>query len=129
MYKLLLSVKPFHNFAIPTQEVLWTALTMSLFSLLCTAEYTIHNEALILTWYLCVQHIQPKFTITGILHYVSMYLKINKNYPFQQGIKMIIGCSDTQICGVCAVCDMLQCHCASSSAPTAPFFQIASPTD
>ena len=46
MYELLLLMKPFHNLAIPVQQVLCMALSMLYFRLLHTMEYTIHNKAI-----------------------------------------------------------------------------------
>ena len=101
-------------------------LTMSYFGLLCTVEDIIHNEAFNLMWNLCVQDVQPHFTITGALLYISVYLKISKTDAFWQGMVVIIGCSYNQVCGPCVAMDLIQHHHASSSAPNAPFFHIAS---
>ena len=108
----------------PTLWVLWTALTMSHFGIICTAEYTIHNDAFHPpTWHLCVQDIQPQLSITGALHYISVHHKIRETNHFWQGMEVIIGFFYTQVCGACVDWDLLQHHCSSSSAPTTPFFQ------
>ena len=87
--------------------------------------YIIYNEAFNHICHLCVQDIQLQFHITGALHYISVYLKISKTYPFQQGMEVITGCSDTQVCWTCVAWDLFQHHQTSSSAPTAPFLQVA----
>ena len=121
-YDLLVLAHPLHQF--PAQQVLWAALTMAHFRLLQTGEFTVDQECFDPTCHLCIQGVSHSITTQLTLQYVTVHLKSSKTGPFGQGINMIIGCSGTQICGVCATWDLIWAHWANRASPTAPFFQL-----
>ena len=123
MYNLLVLAHPLLKF--PAQQVLWAALTMAHFNLLWTDKFAVDQECFNPTWHLCIQDMTPNLTTQSELWYITIHLKISKTGPFGQGIDVIIGCSSTQICGACAMWDLIQSHQVKWASPTAPSFLLS----
>ena len=122
-YKLLVLAHPLHMFH--TQQALLATLTLAHFTFLKMGKFTVDQQIFDPTWHLCVQDMTASLTTQAELWYVTVHLNISKTDPFGQGFNMIIGCSGTQVCGACAVWDLMQSHWAKQASPMAPFFQLS----
>ena len=98
---------------------------MAHFSLLWTGEYTVDQEQFIPTCHLCIQDVTPSLTTQSELRYITIHLKSSKTDPFRWGVNVIIGCSGTQVCIVCAAWDLIQSYQVKQASPAALFFQLS----
>ena len=126
MYNLLVLACPLHQFH--AQQVLWVALTMAHSGLLQTAEFTVSQECFDPTCHLCIQDMSHNITTQSTLQYVTVHLKSSKTDPFRQCINVIIGCSGTQVCGVCATSDLIQVHWENWASPNSTLLPTIWPT-
>ena len=98
---------------------------MAHFGLLWIGKFTVDQKCFNPTWHLCIQDVTPGLTAQSELQYVTIHLKISKTDPFRQGADMIIDCSGTQVCGTCAMWDLIQSHCLKQVSLAAPVFQLS----
>ena len=98
---------------------------MAHFGFLWMGKFVVDQEIFDPTWHLCVQDVTPSLTAQAELQYITIHLKVGKSDLFGQGVNMIIGCSDTQVCGACSAWDLLQSYWTKQASPTVQFFQLS----
>ena len=122
--EFLCRAKPLHCPQSPRDRVLWAALTMGHYGLFHSSELAQPKIAeASAPHFIRVQDITLQFT-QGQLHYICVFLTSSKTDQFHQGCPIIIGCTNTSICGACEAWHLLQHHQQMGSSLEAPFFQL-----
>ena len=126
MMEFLCRARPLHHLYLPKDSVLWAALTLGHYGLLCSSKLAQPKLAEAgVPQYICVKDVTPHFS-RGHLHYIHIVLSSSKMDPFHQGCPVIIGCTDTPMCGSCETWCIIQQHQWAQTSPDAPFLQIDS---